>query len=112
MANFAYNPNGTISLHYDNLTPSDVRELITLLEGNLFIMENRKENPISVLKSSAKLNRVQSEISFKLSWAGPLITIPFDERNEDREIPKPIQKLSDEDLVQYYNILGSMLAAL
>lgn len=105
--NFSVNNNGTISVHWDNLNPAEVEELISMLQGNLWILKQREENPIEVLQKSVRLNRIRGEISFRLSWSAPEIT--FD---PELELPDPNISLSEEQAIQYHQILNKMIAAI
>jgi len=105
--NFSVNNNGTISVHWDNLNPAEVEELISMLQGNLWVLKQRDQNPIEVLQKSVRLNRIQGEISFRLSWSAPEIT--FD---PELEIPEPNIVLSEEQSIQYHQILNKMIAAI
>lgn len=106
MKNFSFNNDGTISVHYDSLNPSQVEELINRLQGNLWMMRQRKEDPIEVMKKSAKLNRARGELSFQLSWDAEEILI-----NLDDEFPlcPPNIELSEEQNNQYISLLRSMI---
>ncbi len=102
-----FNEDGSISLHYDNLNPTEIESLISILQGNLWAMKQKAENPIEVLQKSVRLNRILGEISFRLSWSAPEIT--FD---PELELPDPNISLSEEQTNQYYHILNKMVAAI
>lgn len=104
--NFSINNNGTISLHYDNLNPAQVQDLINRLQGNLWAMKQKNEDPILVMKKSAQLNRAKGELSFRLAWDAEEIII-----NLDDEFPlcPPNIYLTEAQTNQYHSILKSML---
>jgi hypothetical protein len=109
MKNFSLNDNGTISLHYDNLNPAQVEELISTLQGNLWFMKSKKEDPIVVMKKSAKLSRARGELSFRLAWDAEEMLINLD----DEFLPSPPNiDLSEDDLDRYHLTLKQMLSTI
>ena len=109
MKNFSMNDDGTISVNYQNMNPGQVQELISMLQGNLWVMQQKKESPISVMQKSAKLSRASGKLSFRLSWSAEEITYNL---YDEEELPEPNIILSDDDLPKYYSTLNSMLAAI
>lgn len=107
MKNFSLNNNGTISVHYDNLNPAQVEELISTLQGNLWFMKSKKEDPIDVMKKSAKLSRARGELSFRLSWDAEEILINLD---DEFPLSPPNIILSEDDLIRYNQTLKQMLS--
>lgn len=105
MSYFSVDESG-LSLHYQNLNPAQVEELIQRLQGNLWAMKTKKEDPILVMKKSARLNRAKRELTFRLSWDAEDIII-----NLDDEFPMspPNILLSETQNEQYISLLKSML---
>ena len=106
MKNFSFNGDGTISLHYDNLNPAEVGELINRLQGNLWMLRQQKEDPISIMKKSARLNRARGELSFRLSWEAEEMIINLD---DEFPLSPPNIDLSESQNEQYISLLKSML---
>jgi capsule polysaccharide export protein KpsC/LpsZ len=104
MKNVSINDNGDISIHYDNLNPSEVENLISTLQGHLWNMKQKKESPIDVMVKSVRRSR-NGDISFKLSWACEEIIF-----NQDDALPQPNILLTPEQEESYYNMLNKMVA--
>lgn len=100
--------DGTINLHYNSLNPAEVAILIRRLEANLRILKMRTTDPIEVLQRSVRLDRTKNQITFRLSWDTPLLTIDLD-GEDDIVIPSPNLELTDDQHSRYLATLTTMI---
>lgn len=94
-----------ISVHRDNMNPSEVMDLIKTLQGNLYVIMRQKSDPIDVLKKSIRLNRASGEVSFRLSWSSNELTANI----LDKSIPEPNVTLSELQRKEYFDNLTLMM---
>jgi hypothetical protein len=104
--NFSFNSDGTVSVHYENLNPAGVKELISLLQGTLWARKKESENPIQIMQKSAKLDRARGELSFLLDWNSERLFLDLD----DPVIPEPNVRLSEVQHHDYTNLIQNMLS--
>jgi len=91
---FRVNPNGTISLAYNNLNPSEIQLLIDKLKGNLWVLKQRKSTPQEVLLKT--MRRSAGKITFQFAWDGEVHEVDLDDPDGPC-LPFPDVPMSEED---------------
>lgn len=111
MKNFLVNPeDGTVNIHYDNLNPADILELIERLKCSCDYIKNMQQTVIEIMEKSCKLNKAKNEISFHLSWDAEAIIFNLD--NDDVQTIEFNVILSNDDDLAVRNLLTTMIDSL
>lgn len=110
MNNFLVNlEDGTINVHYDGLNPSQVHDLIRMLDGNVKMLESRVQKPLDIFRKSARLNRLLNELCFQFSWSGPVYRVDLDSDINEAPIPTDVI-LTVEEHREYLETFQAMIA--
>jgi hypothetical protein len=96
---------GVISVHMDNMNPSEIQELMSRLDANLRILLSERKNPCDVLAESVRLYMGRKEMTFHLNWNAPMMTVNL----EDGIIPEPNVVMLPEERECYNSMIQSMI---
>lgn len=110
MGSFLVNPDdGTINIHYDGLNPTEVMNLIRLMDSNAKLLMMKNQKPLDVFHRSARRNPITKELSFQFKWSGNLYRVNLDQ--DQIEAPNPTDvELTEEEWSQYLETFRAMIA--